>query len=98
MPKCLVTHYTDKETNRLMWACPKGLTSTSHIATATKCWRYNCPGIRELPLNLRCAHEGCDSLANGSEKAKYCSKQCKSKESSRRYRMKKKNEQESTDQ
>ena len=92
MPKCLVTYYTDSKTNKLMWACPKGLTSTKHTATTTKCWRYDCPGARELPANSQCSHDGCSNSIRNVERAKYCSKQCKSRESSRRYRIRKKDE------
>ena len=93
MPKCSVTYYTDPQTNKLRWSCPKGLTRTSHLATTTKCWRYNCPGAKPLPSQTLCKTFNCNNLIRNIKNAKYCSLKCKSKESSRIYRLKKKNEQ-----
>ena len=76
-----------------MWACPKGLTGTSSIASSERCWRYNCPGVKQRPQSALCGHANCDNSIREIKGAKYCSLKCKSKESSRRYRIKKKNEQ-----
>lgn len=94
MPKCLVSHYVDPETGRLQYICRKGLTPSKVSLTADSCWRHNCPGIRHLPKPVLriCNHLNCTAPLKGDKSKKYCSPQCKSKESSRLYRLKKKNE------
>tara|TARA_B100000902_G_C26754455_1_gene642587 strand:- start:221 stop:463 length:243 start_codon:yes stop_codon:yes gene_type:complete len=79
-----------------MWSCPQGLTGTRHVGTATKCWRYNCPGAKPLPKEYICTAYECNNLIRNVKGAKYCSLKCKSKESSRIYRLKKKNEKRTT--
>lgn len=90
MRKCLVDYHVDPCTNKRMWSCNQGLTRSTHIATATRCWRYNCPGIhvQEQPTIQECAYLNCTKPVRNVEKAKYCSLKCKSKESSRKYRLK----------
>jgi hypothetical protein len=93
MRKCLVDYYIDPNTNKRMWSCNQGLTSSTHIATATRCWRHNCPGIRVVQENSpqECGYLNCTKPIRNSPKAKYCSLKCKSRESSRKYRIKIKN-------
>lgn len=98
MPECHVTYYTDNRTKKLMWSCSKGLTGTRCIASATRCWRYNCPGASKRPLEDLCLHANCDNSIRAGKGTKYCSLKCKSKESSRRYRIRKKNEQTTANQ
>lgn len=94
MPKCLVTHYTDPQSGKLKYLCREGLTATSININATRCWRHNCPGLREIPLPTTqiCNYINCTKPVRSGLKTKYCSLKCKSKESSRLYRLKKKNE------
>jgi len=98
MPKCLVSHYTEPATGRLVYVCREGLNATKLSIKATRCWRHNCPGIRELPKPVPpttpiCNYLNCNKpvrLSQNLRNTKYCSQQCKSRESSRVYRMKKK--------
>lgn len=94
MPKCLVTHYTDPRSGDLMYLCRVGLTPTKISLHSERCWRHNCPGLRQikLPTIPKCNYANCDKPIRPTPRAKYCSLKCKSKESSRLYRMKKKNE------
>ena len=91
MGKCLVEIYTDPTTSKKHYICKKGLNLTKLSISADKCWRYKCPGIRKINLNI-CNHLGCNETVRAVKGAKYCSLKCKSKESSRLYRLKKKNE------
>ena len=90
MPKCLVTHYLNPETNKLMYVCHKGLSLTKFSTKVNRCWRYNCPGVRPLDDGVTCKTPGCESLKSPG-KSLYCSQKCRSRESSRKYRQKKKN-------
>lgn len=93
MPKCYVDYHYDRDRKAVMWTCKRGLTPSKHIATAERCWRHNCPGIRKIDFNITtCAHLNCSEPVRERKDAKYCSLKCKSKESSRLYRLKKKNE------
>ena len=94
MPKCLVIHCTDEKSGNLMYLCKRGLSPTKIPLHADRCWRYNCPGLRKLktPVIPKCNHANCNNPIRSGEKTKYCSLKCKSKESSRLYRLKKKNE------
>jgi hypothetical protein len=90
MRKCLVEYIVDPKTNKQLWSCNKGLSRSVHVATATHCWRYNCPGIhvQEIPKLKECSYLKCTNTLTQSAKTKYCNPKCKSKESSRRYRLK----------
>ena len=98
MRKCLVSHYTEP-TGELIYVCREGLNATKLSLKATRCWRHNCPGIRQLPQPQPLQDEVCNYLnctnpirvSQNSRTTKYCSKKCKSRESSRVYRMKKRN-------
>ena len=92
MQPCLVTYFYDNKTNRQMWSCNKGLTRSTHPATSERCWRYNCPGINKKckPEIKICNYIYCQKPVRNAVKAKYCSLKCKSKESSRKYRLKQK--------
>ena len=93
MRKCLVSHYTDKS-GKTMYLCREGLTATKISLCATRCWRHNCPGLRQIPQQTvpTCNSIKCNNLVRAGSKTKYCSLKCKSRESSRLYRLKKKNE------
>ena len=90
MRKCLVNYYLDPKTNKEMWSCNQGLSLSCHPATSTRCWRHNCPGIKERPVttNNICNYIKCTNPVRNVTGAKYCSLKCKSKESSRIYRLK----------
>ena len=98
MPKCLVSHYTEP-TGELVYVCREGLSATKLSIKASRCWRHNCPGIRHIPVPQTtptsvCNYLNCNNpvrVSQNSRNTKYCSKQCKSRESSRVYRMKKRN-------
>jgi|11_taG_2_1085331.scaffolds.fasta_scaffold00325_21 hypothetical protein len=92
MKKCLVDYYIDSETGKAMWSCNEGLSKSVHPITSERCWRYNCPGIKKQDFLAakQCNYLNCVNLIRNSKKAKYCSLKCKSKESSRRYRLKSK--------
>lgn len=89
--KCKVQYYLDSN-NNLRWQCPNSMgTPITGPAHREKCWRYNCKGRKEIDPRLLCKAEGCQKLRQ-SPKSLYCNNKCKSRESSRKYRLKKKNE------
>lgn len=95
MPKkCLVAYYVDN-LGKTRWKCPKsmGVAITGPI-TAKHCWMYKCPGITPLPEIDLCKAPSCTEKTM-SKKSLYCSRKCKSRESSRKHRLKKKNERSS---
>jgi hypothetical protein len=91
MHKCLVGLQYDPDTNKPYYICRKGLNITKLSINSERCWRYRCPGIRKIELNT-CNYLNCNQTVRNTKGAKYCSLKCKSKESSRLYRLKKKNE------
>ena len=91
MRKCLVELYIDPSDNKPSYVCNQGLSLTKVSIESDRCWRYKCPGIRKIELNS-CNYSSCNEPVKNIKGAKYCSLKCKSKESSRLYRLKKKNE------
>jgi len=91
MRKCLVELYSDPITKESKYICKKGLNLTKISINSERCWRYKCPGIRKIETNI-CNYINCTNTVRNAKGAKYCSLKCKSKESSRLYRLKKKNE------
>ncbi len=90
MRKCLVDIHFDPDTNKPQYVCKNGLSLTKVSINADRCWRYKCPGIRKIELDV-CSYSSCNETVRNAKGAKYCSLKCKSKESSRLYRLKKKN-------
>lgn len=91
MRKCLVELQYDPETNQPHYICKQGLNVTKLSLKSERCWRYRCPGLRKIEVK-NCSHLNCNKTVRNVKGAKYCSLKCKSKESSRLYRLKKKNE------
>jgi hypothetical protein len=91
MPReCLVDYYMSSE-GETRWKCPKSMgTPITGPTTRKYCWMYKCPGVKPLPEMTLCKTESCKNLRSSTHTL-YCSPKCKSRESSRRYRLKRKN-------
>ena len=93
MAKCPVRYFTDPSTGELHWQCPVRMGNKAiQRATATRCWRYNCKGVKPPSPNMFCEVQECNNLRKAHKDSKYCSPQCASKQRTRRWREKKRNE------
>lgn len=91
--KCLVTYFEDPETGKLMWQCPVRMGNKAiQPATSKRCWRHNCKGVNPPKASMFCQSKGCTKLRKLHKDSKYCSDKCASRERTRRWREKKKNE------
>ena len=92
MPQKCPVHYYMDENQKLKWKCPKSLgAARTGFASSEKCWMYKCPGRKEIDPLLICKTKGCTKLRR-TPKSQYCNQKCKSRESSRLHRLRKKNE------
>ena len=84
---CNVTYFDQND--KAYWKCPNLLGYQSpRPLSATKCWKYNCPGRKLPPPNLFCKSKTCEKLSRPG--ALYCSDLCRKRQNNRDYRERKK--------
>lgn len=92
MPKCSVTYLKHPKTGELSWQCPVRMGNKAiQPISAKRCWRHNCKGVKPPSPNLFCQVEECTNFRKLHKDSKYCSSKCASKERTRRWRERKRN-------
>jgi|SRR6056300_271801 len=93
MSKCSVSYFNDPKTGELLWQCPIRMGNRAiQPASAKRCWRYNCKGVKPPPSTIFCEVVECTNLKKVHKDSKYCSDRCAARQRKRRWREKKKNE------
>ena len=69
MHKCLVVLQYDFDTKKPHYVCKKGLNVTKISISSDRCWRYRCPGLRKIELNI-CNHLNCKNTVRNAKGAK----------------------------
>lgn len=90
MKKCNVNYFVNDK-GELMWKCPQNMgPQTPRKVSATKCWKYNCPGVKSPDPNMFCNYELCNNLSISN--SKYCSEVCRKRKHRRDYKIRKSSE------
>lgn len=75
--------------SELFWKCPNNMgPQTARPLSSTKCWKYNCPGRKNVDQQLLCNYEPCTKPRRPG--SKYCEDACRKRKARRDYKLRQK--------
>lgn len=73
----------------VFWKCPNNMgPQTPRPLSSVKCWKYNCPGRKNVDTQILCSYELCQKPRRPG--SKYCEDSCRKKKARRDYKMRQK--------